>query len=51
LFRDDAMGACRNAAMLLDGILAVALTRGDEAEQVDGYAELIAREVTRWDNA
>ena len=51
MFADDTRPACTTAAKLLDGILAVVLTRHDDEQRIRGYAETITREVTRWASA
>lgn len=50
-FVDGTPPTCRNAAELLDGILALAITRHDDEQRLRYYAETITREVTRWDSA
>lgn len=47
---DDTTVRCTRTVAVLDGILAVALTRHDDAGRIDEYAEIIAREVSRWGN-
>lgn len=51
MFASDTRPPCRTAAELLDGILAVRLTRHDDEQRLRGYAETITREVTRWAGA
>lgn len=51
MFASDTHPACATAAELLDGILAVALTRYDDGQRIRDYAETITREVTRWASA
>lgn len=51
LFAHDTPPTCRTAARFLDGILAIALTRHDDEQRIQSYAETITREVTRWVNA
>lgn len=51
LFTGDAPPTCTTAAELLDGILAVALSRHDDEKRIRNHAETIAREVTRWASA
>ena len=50
-FVDDTPPTCRTAAELLDGILALAITRHDDEQRLRYYAETITREVTRWGSA
>jgi dTDP-4-amino-4,6-dideoxygalactose transaminase len=47
----DTPPTCRTAARLLDGILAVVLTRQDDEQRIRDYADTIKREVTRWASA
>lgn len=42
---------CTTAAAVLDGILAVVLTRQDDERRIRHHAETIAREATRWASA
>jgi perosamine synthetase len=42
---------CTTAATVLDGILAVVLTRQDDEQRIRHYAQTITREVTRWASA
>ena len=42
---------CPTTAAVLDGILAVVLTRQDNEQRIRHYAQTIAREVTRWASA
>ncbi|MGH3811432.1 MAG: DegT/DnrJ/EryC1/StrS family aminotransferase [Pseudonocardiaceae bacterium] len=42
---------CTTAAVVLDGILAVILTRHDDDQRIRRYAETIAREAIRWASA
>lgn len=51
MFTDNTRPPCITAAELLDGILAVALSRHDDEEQIRNHAETITREVTRWASA
>ena len=51
MFAGDTPPTCAAAAGLLDGILAVVLTRHDDEQRIRGYAETITREVTRWASA
>jgi perosamine synthetase len=39
---------CTTAAAVLDGILAVVLTRHDDEQRIRHYAKTITQEVTRW---
>ncbi|MGH3938582.1 MAG: DegT/DnrJ/EryC1/StrS family aminotransferase [Pseudonocardiaceae bacterium] len=48
MFANDTPPTCTTASELLDGILAVALTRHDDEQRIRDYAETITREVTRW---
>lgn len=51
MFAGDTRPTCATAAELLDGILAVVLTRQDDEQRIRDYAETITREVTRWASA
>lgn len=51
MFASDTHPACTTTATLLDGILAVVLTRHDDEQRIRDYAETITREVTRWASA
>lgn len=51
MFAGDTPPTCAAAADLLDGILAVVLTRHDDEQRIRGYAETITREVTEWASA
>ncbi|HEY6424152.1 MAG TPA: hypothetical protein VIY28_13070 [Pseudonocardiaceae bacterium] len=42
---------CTTAAAVLDGILAIVLTRQDDEQRIRHYAETITREATRWASA
>lgn len=48
MFANDTRPPCNTATELLDGILAVVLTRHDDKRRIRDYAETITREVTRW---
>ncbi len=48
MFTGAAPPTCTTAAELLDGILAVTLSRHDDQKQIHNHAETITREVTRW---
>lgn len=51
MFTGDTPPTCITTARLLDGILAVVLTRHDDDQRIRHYAETITREVTRWASA
>ncbi|MGH3963972.1 MAG: DegT/DnrJ/EryC1/StrS family aminotransferase [Pseudonocardiaceae bacterium] len=50
MFPDDTP-PCTTAAAVLDGILAVILTRHDDDQRIRRYADTIAREAIRWASA
>ena len=47
-FAHDIAAPCRNAAVVVDRMLAVALTDHDDNERITNYATTIVREAREW---